>query len=126
LWGMAADLQKEDWRGVAALLEAEQQSGDRIVLVDEDIHAPLNYAYQGGLPQQGVSRFEVDETRLDGLVQGWADAGGRVWLVQSHHDTDALERAFVRSPRWARELQADFLGVMVQRYRWTEPTGAGG
>ncbi|MGQ9585018.1 MAG: glycosyltransferase family 39 protein [Anaerolineae bacterium] len=117
LWGMAAWPQKEDWRGVAALLEVEGRAGDQIVLVDEDIRAPLNYYYRGGLPQQGVSRFQTDPDELAAWVEGLAGNGGRVWLVMSHHDTDALEWAFVGSAHWVEDLRADFLGVKVRRYR---------
>ena len=116
LVGMYAWEQKEDWRGVAALLEAEGRPGDRIVLVDEDIRAPLNYYYRGGLPQVGVSRFQTDPQALAALVEGWARESLRVWLVMSHHDTDALERAFRASPRWREDLRADFRGVKVRRF----------
>lgn len=116
LVGMYAWEQKEDWRGVAALLEAEERPGDRIVLVDEDIRAPLNYYYRGGLPQMGVSRFQVDPEALAALVEGWAQEGGRIWLVMSHHDTDALEQAFRASGRWREDLRADFRGVKVRRF----------
>lgn len=116
LVGMYAWEQKEDWRGVASLLEAEGRPGDRIVLVDEDIRAPLNYYYRGGLPQTGVSRFQTDPGVLADLVEGWAQEQGRVWLVMSHHDTDALERAFHASQHWWEGLRADFRGVKVRRF----------
>ncbi|MGC8839590.1 MAG: glycosyltransferase family 39 protein [Anaerolineae bacterium] len=116
LVGMYAWEQKEDWRGVAALLEAEGRPGDRIVLVDEDIRAPLNYYYHGGLLQTGVSRFQTDPEALATLVERWAQDGGRVWLVMSHHDTDALEGAFRASAQWREDLRADFRGVKVRRF----------
>ncbi|MGQ9459088.1 MAG: glycosyltransferase family 39 protein [Anaerolineae bacterium] len=116
LVGMYAWEQKEDWRGVAVLLEAEGRPGDRIVLVDEDIRAPLNYYYRGGLPQIGVSRFQTDPEVLADLVEGWAQEQGRAWLVMSHHDTDALERAFHASQHWWEDLRADFRGVKVRRF----------
>lgn len=116
LVGMYAWGQKEDWRGVAVLLEAEGRPGDCIILVDEDIRAPLNYYYRGGLPQTGVSRFQTDPEVLADLVEGWAQEQGRVWLVMSHHDTDALERAFHTSQHWREDLRADFRGVKVRRF----------
>lgn len=117
LVGMYAWEQKEDWRGVAALVVAEEQPGDCMVLVDEDIRAPLNYYYQGDLPQVGVSRFQTDPQALADLVRGWAQEGcERAWLVMSHHDTDALERAFGASSVWRGDLRADFRGVLVRRY----------
>ncbi|MBC7224082.1 MAG: hypothetical protein H5T59_07390, partial [Anaerolineae bacterium] len=117
LVGMYAWEQKEDWRGVAALLEAEGRPGDCMVLVDEDIRAPLNYYYRGDLPQVGVSRFQTDPHALADLVQGWAQGGcARAWLVMSHHDTNALERAFGASSLWREDLKADFRGVWVRRY----------
>jgi len=117
LWGIYAWPQKEDWRGVAALLEVQGQGGDQIVLVDEDIHAPLNYYYHGELPERGVSRFQTNSGELADLVEELARADGRVWLVISHNDTDALERAFAASAHWEEDLRADFRGVKVRRYR---------
>jgi uncharacterized membrane protein len=69
-------LSKEDWRAVAAHVQAVEEAGDALVMRDLQTSIPFGYYYQGALEPQFAS-FNQQTRTLDDLGRGYE----RLWLV---------------------------------------------
>ena len=120
LTGMYGVQQKEDWRGVAAYLDAHAGQDDLVVLMDEECRVPLDYYYHSDSPRLEVSRF-ADGATLDSVVARiWSDKrGGHLWLVVSHADSEGLEARLNALPDLRAVGGPEFVGIKLARYAWS-------
>ena len=126
---------KEDWRGAAALVAANRQSGDLVLFNAYFTEMPFDYYFYSAvhadraLLEPVTERgYQTEESLLfanlappsPGLHSGPEIAGyARVWLVLSHVDTRTAGAAV---PPWLAQhyhlvRQQHFVGVTVQLYR---------
>ena len=89
--------QKENWRAAVQYLTAEEQLGDLILLVDEDIWLPFEYYYRGSTRRMGVSRMVTDRDLLAARLGTILPNYNRIWLVLSHTDNLALKEHLTTS-----------------------------
>lgn len=68
--------QKDDWRGLAAYITRQEQSGDVILLYTTHIKLPFDYYYQGQIPQKPIS-LNLERFPIRPLLQGYH----RAWVV---------------------------------------------
>jgi len=110
--------QKEQWREVAAYLDATRRHDDRLVLMDAECRVPL--AHYGGEPADvEISRFaSADE--LSNAVSALRDMpeGSRIHAVVSHADASALYTLLDAASELELEAQPHFVGIEVRTYRW--------
>lgn len=105
--------EREDWRGVASLVEAVGQPGDIVLFHAGYVQAPFDYYYQGTLPRADVKLQDLDSQLAD--VQAHY---GRAWVVLSHdafEDPQGLLRRWL-GERWALQSEWLFAGVEVRLY----------
>lgn len=105
--------QKEDWRAAVAHVAGREEPGDWIYLVDYSLWIPFDYYYRGGAHQSGLSRWVTDRERIAQQADEMAADATRVWLVQSHLDTYAVEEYLLRDQRFLQVESAEFLGIRV-------------
>jgi hypothetical protein len=74
---------KEQWNGVAQLIDNQGKPGDLVILASRGIHLPFKYYYQGSLDHVIVNDYENPE----GVIRQLEDAMAghqRIWLIQAH------------------------------------------
>ncbi len=74
---------REDWRGCAHAIAAEERPGDHIVVSPGFADRNFNLYYHGSLPTTSVAWGHADEEITKAL--GWAEPPQRVWLVVGPH-----------------------------------------
>lgn len=102
---------KEDWRGVARLVAAQEQPGDLIVLVDEDIAIPFNYYYTGRADQLRLWRGVTDPAEIAAKIEPALAGHGRVWLVTSHAPGEDAKRWLLAAPGLTLVSEQAFQGL---------------
>jgi len=93
--------QKENWRAAVQYISAQEQAGDLILLVDEDIWLPFEHYYRGSARRMGVSRVITDRALLAARVGMALPGYSRIWLVLSHTDNLALKE-YLKTSRYTR------------------------
>jgi mannosyltransferase len=88
---------REDWRGCAETIMANERPGDRIVLCDARVRWAFEYYYRGALPTTGVDRDLATDEQLTAAL-AWDEPPQRVWLVVSHDPTPLIVDYFERRP----------------------------
>ena len=107
---------KEDWRGTAARVAAEEKPGDYIFLMDEDVLIPFSFYYHGPATIQTVWRGRTEVDVLQKLVDGAASAHPRVWLVMSHTTNMLLKQMLVQDSRLRLAYEEELVGVYLARF----------
>jgi hypothetical protein len=82
-------------------ISAQEQAGDLILLVDEDIWLPFEHYYRGSARRMGVSRVITDRALLAARVGMALPGYSRIWLVLSHTDNLALKE-YLKTSRYTR------------------------
>jgi len=103
---------REDWRGCAEDIAAQQRPGDRIVVSHFRMEIAFRRYYRAGLPITGIDfRTTGDEEIANAL--GWDEPPERVWLVVSHNPTPVIIDYFKHRPdyRLMRHYDTEFLGI---------------
>jgi 4-amino-4-deoxy-L-arabinose transferase-like glycosyltransferase len=108
--------QKENWRAATQYIAAQEQSGDVIVLVDEDIWLPFEHYYRGSTRRLGISRAVDDRDLLAARVGMIAPGYQRLWLVLSHTDNWMLRDVLKSSPLAELVSERSFTGVHVDLF----------
>jgi hypothetical protein len=108
--------QKENWRAVVQYVTAEEQPGDLIFMVDEDIWLPFEHYYRGSMRRTGVSRVMTDRDLLAARVGTILPSYDRIWLVLSHTDNLALKDYLTTSPHTELVSERSFTGVEVDLF----------
>jgi mannosyltransferase len=67
---------KENWRGAAAIVNAQIQAGDRLGLQDEESLVAWRYYYQGS-----VIPMIIDPTKYPAAMHDLQQGADRIWLV---------------------------------------------
>jgi len=118
--------QKEDWRTAVRYIQAEEESGDVIILVDEDIWLPFEHYYRGETRRVGVSRVVSDRDLLAARVGILLPSYERIWLVLSHTDNFAL-KDYLSTSRFTEPLsERQFTQVEVDLFAVTPQEGSSG
>lgn len=128
LWPLANTYrlqQKEDWRAAALLISSQEQPGDVLLTVDEDIWLPFEHYYEGSLYYQGISRSVTDPDLLQARVGQAASTYRRVWLLLSHTNNVLLKDVLLRFPGSRMVLERRFLNVEVDLFEMGNPNGSG-
>ena len=128
LWPLANTYrlpQKEDWRSAAALIASQEQPGDILLTVDEDIWLPFEYYYRGSLYYQGISRSVSDKDLLRARVGQAASAYHRVWLLLSHTNNILLKDVLQQFPGSRMVLEQHYLNVEVDLFDLSPTEGSG-
>lgn len=116
--------QKENWRAAVQYIQAREQPGDVIMLVDEDIWLPFEHYYRGETRREGISRVVADRDLLAARVGMLLPSYDRIWLVLSHTDNFAL-KDYLSTSRFMQPLsEAQFTQVEVDLFA-IRPQGAG-
>jgi hypothetical protein len=118
--------QKEDWRGAAAIIASQEEPGDVLLTVDEDIWLPFEQYYDGSLYYQGISRNITDRDLLRARVGQAATAYRRVWLLLSHTNNVLVKDVLQEFPGSQLVLERYFLNVEVDLFDMssTEESGS--
>jgi uncharacterized membrane protein len=109
---------REDWRQAAALIEAQAQEGDVILLHAAYTRVPFDYYYRGDIPQIGVDRARLEE-QLAQLSTRYR----RAWVVLSHDsyvDPQRLARRWL-AEHWDLRQKRGFKGIQVLLYETGRP-----
>lgn len=117
--------QKEDWRSAALLISTQEQAGDVLLTVDEDIWLPFEHYYEGSLYYQGISRSITDRDLLRARVGEAALAYRRVWLLLSHTNNVLLKDVLQEFPGSSMILERHFLNVEVDLFDLGNANGGG-
>ena len=117
--------QKEDWRSAAALISLQEQPGDVLLTVDEDIWLPFEHYYSGSLYYQGISRDITDPDLLRARIGQAALANHRVWLLLSHTNNVLLKDVLRQFPNSRMILEQHFLNVEVDLFNLSTTNGGG-
>jgi len=118
--------QKEDWRAVVRYLTAEEQPGDLIFMVDEDIWLPFEHYYHGSTRRMGVSRGVTDRDLLAARVGAILPNHNRIWLVLSHTDNFTLKDYLATSRYTELVSERYFTQVEVDLFAVKSATEDGG
>jgi hypothetical protein len=129
---------KEDWRGVAALVAAQQRKGDLLLFNAYFAQMPFDYYFDAGQqshPDIVERGYQTEESLLyanltppgTGMVSGPELSGfARVWVVLSHAgapDNQAVPPWLVAHDQLVKDWQ--FVGVTVRLYQVPDvPRGA--
>jgi hypothetical protein len=108
--------QKENWRAVVQYVTAEEQPGDLIFMVDEDVWLPFEHYYRGSMRRTGVSRVMTDRDLLAARVGTVLPNYDRIWLVLSHTDNMALKDYLTTSRYTELVSERYFTGVEVDLF----------
>ena len=115
--------QKENWRAAVQYISAQEEAGDVIILVDEDIWLPFEHYYRGETRRVGISRVVGDRALLAARVGTLLPSCDRIWLVLSHTDNFAL-KDYLSTSRFTEPLsERQFTQVEVDLFA-VEPQGA--
>lgn len=102
---------KEDWRGVAQVVAAQEQPGDLILLVDEDIAVPFNYYYTGQADQLRLWRGVTDPAEIAARIEPALAGHRRLWLVTSHAPGEDARRWLLAAPTLTLVARQPFQGL---------------
>lgn len=108
--------QKEAWRVVAQYVMSQEQPGDCIFLVDEDIWLPFEHYYRGSLSYTGISHTITDRSFLAARVGAILPTHNRIWLILSHTSNFALKDYLLTSRYTRLESERHFTGVEVDLF----------
>ena len=108
--------QKENWRAVVEHVTAEEQPGDLIFMVDEDIWLPFEHYYRGSMRRMGISRVVTERDLLAARVGTILPSYSRIWLVLSHTDNLALKDYLMTSRYTELVSERYFTGVEVDLF----------
>ncbi len=108
--------QKENWRAAVRYVMAEEQAGDLICMVDEDIWLPFEHYYHGSARCMGVSRGVTDRDLLAARIGMVLPNYSRIWLVLSHTNNLALKDYLTMSPYTELVSETRFTGVEVDLF----------
>jgi len=122
LVGLYGEQQKEDWRGVARLLQAERGLDEPLILMDGECRVPFEYYAPGDDPLRlEVRRFADGATLDEAVVQASnSGAGERLWVLVSHAESEALVARLDGAASWQREATPEFVGIELYRYARAE------
>jgi mannosyltransferase len=118
--------QKEDWRGAVQYIGAREQSGDVLLMVDEDLWLPFEHYYHGSMTHLGVSRTITDRDFLAARVGLAASNHKRIWLILSHTDNQMLKDYLMTSGYTELASEQDFMSVEVDLFTVQSSPVAGG
>jgi mannosyltransferase len=105
--------QKENWRQAAEHIAANGQSGDLVILVDEDVWIPFEHYYRGRLRTVGISRAMADRSLIAARVAALLPGHKRVWLVLSHTDNLMVEDHLRACEQTEPVTESSFTAVRV-------------
>jgi 4-amino-4-deoxy-L-arabinose transferase-like glycosyltransferase len=108
--------QKENWRAAVEYIAAHEQSGDVILLVDEDVWLPFEHYYQGSMRRLGISRSIDDRDLLVARLGMILPGHNRIWLVLSHTDNWMVRDYMMHSQYTELSSGRDFTGVHVDLF----------
>ncbi|HBY94710.1 MAG: glycosyltransferase family 39 protein [Ardenticatenaceae bacterium] len=108
---------KEDWRGVAQVVATQEQPGDLIVLVDEDIAIPFDYYYTGRADQLRISRGVTDPAKIGAMVAPALAGHGRLWLVASHAPGEQVKHWLLAAPGLVLVSHQPFQGLELMLFQ---------
>ncbi len=109
--------QKEDWRGIAQLIEENGTERDVICLIDEDASAVFGYYYRGPLPVIGISGSLRDETKIGAIAGDLASRYERIWLVMSHTNNEAFRRRLESETKLEPSGTWTAIGIQLALFR---------
>lgn len=108
--------QKENWRDSVRYIEMQEQVGDLILLVDEDIWLPFEHYYRGSARRVGISRGIKDRELIAARIAMLLPGHDRVWLVLSHTDNWGV-RDYLRASEYAEVVsEAEYTGIGVHLF----------
>ncbi len=108
--------QKENWRAAVQYISAEEQAGDVIFMVDEDVWLPFEHYYRGSTRRMGFSRGITDRALLIARIGMVLPSYTRIWLVLSHTDNLALKDCLKSSHYTTLVSEKRFTGVEVDLF----------
>lgn len=108
--------QKENWRAAVQYISAEEQAGDVIFMVDEDVWLPFEHYYRGSTRRMGFSRGITDRALLIARIGMVLPSYTRIWLVLSHTDNLALKDCLKSSHYTTLVSEKCFTGVEVDLF----------
>jgi 4-amino-4-deoxy-L-arabinose transferase-like glycosyltransferase len=119
---------KEDCRALGAVLRAEAEADDVIVVNASYMHDAVRYYYAGPATVIGYPRgwAALDPVRAAAELPAPASAGGHVWLVLTrtfHGDRDGVLRRVLAAGR-TEDREYRFPGVVA--YRFGPPSSGSG
>lgn len=110
--------QKEDWRGAVQYIDAQEQPGDVLFMVEEDMWLPFEHYYHGSMSHWGVSRTITDRDFLAARVGLAASSYKRIWLVLSHTTNVMLKDYLMTSgytelvsEKYFKDVEVDLFAV---------------
>jgi hypothetical protein len=119
-WWPIADMyrfeQKENWRGAVQYISAHEQSGDVVLMVDEDLWLPFEHYYHGSMSHLGVSRTITDRDSLAARAGLAASSHNRIWLVLSHTENQLLKDYLLTSGYTELVSESYFTSVEVDLF----------
>ena len=119
LWPLAniySHEQKENWRDSVRHIETQEQVGDLILLVDEDIWLPFEHYYRGSIRRVGISRGIKDRELVAARIAMLLPDHDRVWLVLSHTDNWVV-RDVLRASEYAELVsETEYTGIEVNLF----------
>ena len=117
--------QKEDWRGSVQYISAQEQPGDVLLMVDEDIWIPFEHYYRGSMYHMNVSRAVTDRDFLMARVGLAASSYRRIWLVLSHTNNLLLKDVLMASRYTELVSEKHFINVEVDLFATSPPVVGG-
>ncbi len=108
--------QKENWRAAVQYIAAQEQAGDVILLVDEDIWLPFEHYYHGSTRRVGISRVIDDRELVAARVGMILPSHSRIWLVLSHTE-NWIVRDYLEASRYTELVsERGFTGIRVDLF----------
>jgi len=79
------NIQKEQWREVAAFIEVNSEKDDVCIFCADYIQGPFDYYYQGGLAEYGIVKKNAQNSQeIEALFKEATIGKERVWLILGH------------------------------------------
>jgi hypothetical protein len=114
--GIYCHEEKENWRAAVEYIVSQEQEGDVILLVDEDIWLPFEHYYGGTTRRVGISRGIDDRALVVARVGMILPSHDRIWLVLSHTDNWLVRDVLQLSQDTTPLLEQEFTGVHIDLF----------
>jgi len=114
---------RENWRGCAQAIAAEERPGDHIVVWPDFSRQNFNLYYHGSLPETSVPSGQADKEITKAL--SWTEPPQRVWLVVGPNPLPGptIIHYFEARPdyRLTRRREQEFRGIILMLFEYTPP-----